>query len=180
MPQPSYQTVKLARGRHVSPDAGVCVMELASMLAGETFTDRPRSVSPVIAGFLRAYNDLIDDRRRQDLYGCAAAVLGTAGSRDLEVERAAYLQAWGDELRARRWWKCLLPERMRASKRPQLRPHQAGPYAVQSMFRLSDGLHRSVLAVVDELVALGSRCDAFPAATPAPVRPQRRSPAAVR
>lgn len=158
MSQPSYQTVKLARGRHVSPEAGVCVMELSSMLAGEPFSDRPHSVSPVIAGFLRAYNDLIDDRRRQDLYRCAAQVLGTAGPREVELARAALLQNLGEQLRAQRWWRRLLPQRMRGSKRrPQLRPHQSGPYAVHSIFRLTDELHLTVLAVVDELVAMGQR-----------------------
>jgi hypothetical protein len=42
-------------------------MELASMLAGERFSDRPRSVSRALAAFLRGYNDLLDDKRRQDL-----------------------------------------------------------------------------------------------------------------
>jgi hypothetical protein len=158
MSQPSYQTVKLARGRHVSPEAGVCVMELSSMLAGEPFSDRPRSVSPVIAGFLRAYNDLIDDRRRQDLYRCAAEVLGTAGPREVELARAARLQDLGEQLRAERWWRRVLPRRMADSKRrPQLRPHQAGPYAVHSIFRLTDAVHLAVLTVVDELVAMGQR-----------------------
>jgi hypothetical protein len=48
----SYQTVRLSAGRHRSPDDGACVMELASMLAGEPFSDRPATVCPVIAGFL--------------------------------------------------------------------------------------------------------------------------------
>jgi hypothetical protein len=39
-------------------------MELASMLADEPFTDRPATASPVIAAFLRTYNDGIDDARR--------------------------------------------------------------------------------------------------------------------
>jgi hypothetical protein len=52
-------------------------MELASMLAGERFTDHPRSVDPVLAAFLREYNDRTDDRRRQDLYALASAVVGT-------------------------------------------------------------------------------------------------------
>ena len=43
-------------------------MELSSMLAGEPFSDRPRCVDPVIAAFLRTYNDGLDDSRRQDLY----------------------------------------------------------------------------------------------------------------
>ena len=60
----SHQTVRLSRGRHLSPHQGVCAMELASMLAGETFTDRPAAVCPVIAGFVRAYNDAADRRRR--------------------------------------------------------------------------------------------------------------------
>jgi hypothetical protein len=48
----------------------VCVMELASILADEPFSDHPRSECPMIGSFLRAYNDRIDDGRRQDLYGC--------------------------------------------------------------------------------------------------------------
>ena len=56
-------------------------MELASMLAGERFSDHPRSVCPVIAAFLRTYNDHVDDRRRQDLYDYAAQCVGTRGSR---------------------------------------------------------------------------------------------------
>jgi hypothetical protein len=87
MTAPSYQTVRLARGRHSSPHAGVCVMELASMLAHEPFSDRARSVSPTIGAFLRTYNDGLDDVRRQDLYPVAAAIVGTAASRAVERER---------------------------------------------------------------------------------------------
>src|SRR3954447_20946326 len=73
----SHQTVTLARGKHRSPRNGACVMELASMLAAEPFTDRPTSVCPVVAAFLRAYNDAVDDARRQDLYGYASAAVGS-------------------------------------------------------------------------------------------------------
>src|SRR5436305_11886654 len=81
----NHQTVRLARGRHRDPAFGVCVMELASMLADDPFSDRPPSASGVIAAFLRTYNDAIDDERRQDLYPLAALIVGTAGS--LRVER---------------------------------------------------------------------------------------------
>jgi hypothetical protein len=64
----SYQTITLSKGKHASPEDGASVMELASMLAGEPFSDHPQAVCPVIGSFLRAYNDRIDDRRRQDLY----------------------------------------------------------------------------------------------------------------
>ena len=77
MTQASHQTVRLSQGKHRGPDHGACVMELASMLAGEPFSDRPRCVDPVIAGFLRTYNDGIDESRRQDLYPLASEVVGS-------------------------------------------------------------------------------------------------------
>ena len=92
-----YQTVRLSRGKHSSPDEGACVMELASMLAGERFSDRPRSVSPVIAAFLRGYNDLVDERRRQDLIRYAAEAVGTAASEEVEHARVRRLVQWADE-----------------------------------------------------------------------------------
>src|ERR687884_1468311 len=89
MPGPTHQTVRLSAGRHRSPHAGACVMELASMLADEPFSDRPHSSSPVIGAFLRTYNDGVDDERRQDLYPLAALIVGTAGSRRIERDRAS-------------------------------------------------------------------------------------------
>src|SRR4051812_5195035 len=77
----NYQTVRPAPGRHQRPDDGVCVMELASMLAGERLTDHPRTVCPTLAALLRGYNDGIDAGRRQSLKYYAAASLGTAGGR---------------------------------------------------------------------------------------------------
>ncbi len=57
MSQTSFQTIRLSRGTHKSPEEGACVMELASMLADEPFSDHPKSVCPLIAAFLRDYND---------------------------------------------------------------------------------------------------------------------------
>jgi hypothetical protein len=62
-------------------------MELASMLSGERFSDRPKSVCPVIAAVLRAYNDGVDDERRRDLYSLAAETVGTRGSRAVRRRR---------------------------------------------------------------------------------------------
>jgi hypothetical protein len=76
-------------------------MELASMLAGESFSDRPSIVSPVIAAFLRTYNDGVDDDRRQDLYPLASLIVGSAGSRAVERERMSrcleFARTPGDE-----------------------------------------------------------------------------------
>src|SRR4051794_25293008 len=84
----SHQTVRLRRGKHASPEKGVCVMELASMLAGEPFSDRPQAVCPVIGAYLRSYNDVVDDDRRQDLYIYASEAIGTAGTAALRRRRA--------------------------------------------------------------------------------------------
>jgi hypothetical protein len=59
------------------------------MLSGEPFSDRPGTSSPVIAALLRTYNDGLDDQRRQDLYPLASMIVGTAGSRRVEKERAS-------------------------------------------------------------------------------------------
>ena len=83
----SHQTVRLSAGRHKSPGQGACVMELASMLAGEPFSDRPRCADPVIASFLRSFNDRLGHARRQELRPYAAAVVGTRTSRRVAAAR---------------------------------------------------------------------------------------------
>jgi hypothetical protein len=77
----SHQTVRIARGRHRSPSHGACVMEVASMLAGERFSDRPRCVDPVLAAYLRAFNDRLGHADRQSLFPFAALAVGTRAGR---------------------------------------------------------------------------------------------------
>jgi hypothetical protein len=157
MSEPSFQTMRLARGKHRSPGHGACVMELASMLAGERFSDRPRSVSPVIAAFLRGYNDLLDDRCRQDLRRYATEAVGTAGPEAVEQARARRLVEWADE----RWSQgprlglreACAPWRPRV---PPTDPDSAGIYAIRSVHSTDRRLHTQVLALLDELIAMGS------------------------
>ena len=157
MPPINYQTIKLSRGRHSSPEHGACVMELASMLAGEGFTDHPRSVSRPIASFMRGYNDLLDDRRREDLYRYAAQSVGTAGTWAVEEARAARLLAWADQQWERRAARSVL-DRMRlrrASRDRSTDPEPAGTYAVHAIGKVNDERHAAALALVDELIAIG-------------------------
>ncbi len=65
-------------------------MELASMLAGERFTDHPRSVCPTVGALLRAYNDALGDGERQDLFNFAADAVGTRHGYDLEEQWARF------------------------------------------------------------------------------------------
>lgn len=158
MPPISHQTIKLSRGRHSSPEHGACVMELASMLAGESFSDHPRSVSRPIASFLRGYNDLLDDRRRSDLYRYAAQAVGTAGSSELEAARAARLLAFGDESWRRRAARSPL-DRMRLRRAQKDRsddPEPAGTYAVHAIGKVTDETHAAALALLDSLVGMGA------------------------
>lgn len=176
-PPVSHQTVKLVRGKHSSPEDGVCVMELASMLAGEEFTDRPSAVSPVIGSFLRAYNDRVDDRWRQDLYPYAAKVVGTRRTIEIEHERAQMCREWARQTRA----GGALPAEPAGRPHPPgrlrrwlwthcCRPEHAGRRAATTLGRselgspdhgghgLDDGLHREVLRFADQLIAVGE-CD---------------------
>ena len=158
MPPISHQTIKLSRGRHSSPEHGACVMELASMLAGEGFTDHPRSVSRPIASFLRGYNDLLDDRRRADLYRYAAQTVGTVSSATVEDARIERLLGSGDEHWQRRSSGSLL-ERLRLRRARKERsgdPEPAGSYAVHAIGRITDQSHAAALALVDELIAIGA------------------------
>lgn len=73
------------------------------MLADEPFSDRPGSVCPVIAAFLRGYNDHLDDVTRRSLYGLAVAVLGSRGDDPLVGERrAAAVHVFALEIRRTR------------------------------------------------------------------------------
>lgn len=157
MSTPSFQTLRLARGKHSSPRHGACVMELASLLAGEDFSDRPKSVSPVLAAFLRGYNDLLDDRQRQDLIAYAAEALGTVGSAALERARVERLIEWA----VQRWGGCAQPRGSGGFGQPAARPlsstdpDSAAIYAIRSIHNNDRCLHEQVLALLDELIGMG-------------------------
>lgn len=155
-PTASHQTVRLGRGRHSAPGTEVCVMELASMLAGEPFSDHPRSVCPVLGALLRAYNDHVDDDRRQSLYALAATVVGTRGSAALEERRARAILEW-----------CALRDAARPFWSRRLRPI-ALDLPPKSFYlhasavirclprRISDRAHLDVVELVERLVALAA------------------------
>ena len=153
----TYQTVKLSKGKHISPEDGACVMELASMLAGEPFSDHPRCACPVVGSFLRAYNDSVDDGRRQDLYAYAAQIVGSRSTAAVQRARGERLAEWELELRRRRLARRLLPGRLRnIGLRPRSALDAVGTHAVHAIGRHSDATHAEVLSLIDELLALGA------------------------
>ncbi len=149
-----HQTIKLEAGRHHDPGDGACVMELASMLAHETFSDRPASVCPVVAGFLRSYNDHVDPVRRQDLYRYAALTVGTRTDGATERARADMCLRWARTT-------CDAPPRRVRILHWLLRcqgPEVDGVYAARAAVATHDAdlAHHRALAFVDELIAVGA------------------------
>jgi len=156
MSQATHQTVRLARGKHTSPEHGACVMELASMLAGERFSDHPDCVCPVIGGFLREYNDRLDDDRRQDLYAYAARIVGSRAPARTENARVARLGEWAREMRSPGWRERLLPRLFRSidvGLTPAMEP--MGPRAARVIRKHTAESHAAVLALIDDLLAIG-------------------------
>jgi hypothetical protein len=154
MTSTSHQTVRLSRGKHVSPAEGACVMELASMLGGEPFSDHPLSVCPVIGAFLRTYNDSVDDRRRQDLYAYASRVVGSRASYHVERTRQAHLEQWTKEIRRQRHKRLRLPRWLGLLCAGAATDIQAA-VAVYEVTRGGSRGHARALALIDELLAIG-------------------------
>lgn len=125
------------------------------MLAGDRCTDRPKAVCPLIAALLRAYNDAIDCRRRQDLFRYAAACVDTRADHRLEGRRAGRAVAWARaryDARHQRWGGLLdvVPDPGLAAG-----PDVIAAHVVGSIRRHTDSTHISMLWLLDQLIALG-------------------------
>jgi hypothetical protein len=77
--QPPALLPILARGKHRNPRKGACFMELASLLAGERFSDHPACTHPLLAAVARHVNDHTSDAGRPRLAGLIPSVIGLAG-----------------------------------------------------------------------------------------------------
>jgi hypothetical protein len=169
-----YQTIRLSPGKHRSPDDGACVMELASMLAGEPFSDHPKCACPVIGAFLMAYNDSIDDERRQDLYAYASRVVDSDGTSRARQARVALLTAWTIELRRRRLPWSLLPRCLQTISYG-LPSEAVGMRAAHEALRHDGRSHAEALALIDDLLMIGMVDNRLPAQARRPA-PQSSQP----
>ena len=170
---PEGRPVRLTAGAHSSPQEGVCVVELASVIAKERFSDRPRCVCPVIGAFLRGWNDRAPHAERQRLGPYAARIVGSRRSRQVTRERREICLDWaGADLiqdgarprlyRARMRFRiavfCSLGAAVRLSE-------GAGDYA--SRVAAARGDTESAFELLDSLLSVGAD------------RPPDRPPAAV-
>jgi len=84
----------LARGKHRSARSGACFMEMASVLAGEKWSDAPQCTNPLLAGLARLVNDHTSDERRNELAEMIPSVVGVqGGGLAWEVSLAAAVSA---------------------------------------------------------------------------------------
>src|SRR3954469_3939288 len=167
MSDPTFQTVRLRRGAHASPEHGACVVELASMLAEERFSDHPRSVCRVIAGFLRVYNDRLPPSELDEIRPLAAMVVGSAASWSVRRRRRRRLVAWMQAEDPRR----------RIGRFPA--PEEVVVAAARTAAALDE--RRRTIAVADlvaELVATGTTAATDHAAPPPPHVPAETATAA--
>jgi hypothetical protein len=134
-------------------------MELASLLGGERFSDRPAAVCPVIAAIMRAYNDVVDDERRQELYPHLSDCVGSRGCYALERRRAQRALAFA---RARYAAMRFSPRRVRGRRAPDFEdgPDALAAYVIGSLRRRQAGAeHRRILSLIQDLIAMGPEPD---------------------
>ena len=158
---PEGRPVRLTPGAHSSPQQGVCVVELASVIAKERFSDRPRCVCPVIGAFLRGWNDRAPYAQRQRLSPYAARIVGSRGISRVTRERRDICLEWGGadlaHGAARRLWSrsgmrvriavfCGLRAAVRLSE-------GAGDYASRVAFARGDP--EGAFELLDTLLAVG-------------------------
>ncbi len=67
LPGKALANVKLESGNHSKPTQGMCVMEMASLLAKEKFSDHPTCVNEVITRAAQRVNDSVSEPDRQRL-----------------------------------------------------------------------------------------------------------------
>jgi hypothetical protein len=83
--QPPTLMPLLSRGKHRNPRKGACFMELASLLAGERWSDHPGCTHALLAAVARHVNDCTSDAGRQRLADLIPSVIGL-NSDDLHVD----------------------------------------------------------------------------------------------
>lgn len=70
----------LSAGSHRDPSKGACIMEMASFLAGEEWSDAPACTHPVLARMARAVNDRLPDSERGALLDLLPRLMDTSPS----------------------------------------------------------------------------------------------------
>ena len=84
----------LSSGSHTAGSPQMCVMEAVAFVAGEPHSDHPECASPVIAAFMRRWNDGLDNDERQRLKPYIPKLVGTLASAEIEQRRGLLCADW--------------------------------------------------------------------------------------
>jgi hypothetical protein len=84
---------RLSPGRHRNPKRGACLMEYASFLAGERWSDHPACTQPVLAAIARGVNDLVSPDARDSLLPMVPRLIGLSSNDPRLAVRVALLAA---------------------------------------------------------------------------------------
>lgn len=78
--------MSLSAGSHGSIEAGACVMEIVAHVAGDPWSDSPPCACPIIAAFLRSWNDALPTNADRDrlLKPLVPFVVGTRSTPAIE------------------------------------------------------------------------------------------------
>jgi hypothetical protein len=93
-PPISLKTVRLSKGDNKADDSKVCALEAAAWLAGEPHSDRPQCVCPLIAAFVRSFNDELTYHPRQKLVAYLPRMIQSRGTYHDEAARARVGWSW--------------------------------------------------------------------------------------
>jgi hypothetical protein len=159
------RALRLEAGSHDSPRDGVCIVELASVIAGEPFSDHPRCVCKVIAAFLRSWNVRASHSARQRLLPYAQRVVGSRAARRVTRRRRDVCLTWaGADLTgnvlSRAIWRLAMRVRIfvLSGIGPAVRLNEgAGHLAARAVFARNGA--ETALQLVDTLLAIGSEAD---------------------
>jgi len=88
------EALNLKQGAHEPSSQEMCVMEAVAYIANEPWSDHPQCASPVIATFMRSYNDSVSDEVRQTLKQFIPRLIGTKGSVEIEERRSLVAADW--------------------------------------------------------------------------------------
>jgi hypothetical protein len=92
---------QLTRGHSKEPAKGACLLDAVSWFEDGRLDDRPKCVSPVLACLGHLANDILNDKKRQELRRFIPRLVGTV-DKEADRRRVSYLLFVCEEF-ARRW-----------------------------------------------------------------------------
>lgn len=133
---PPHPPAELTLGTHLAPEDGACLMEWVSALAGEPWTDHPRTTHPLLAHLGRLVNDAMSPHGRQALIGLGPRLSGL-DSKDPNVSAELAELCTGYALKVRPGLRLawLHSAARRHQTPPWVRAHRTSPEGVVSRLR---------------------------------------------